>query len=66
MINDKYSRIEAEAVIRARALLLECVDMLDNPRADKAASVTIQDVDRHLLAARQHIAQLGEGYKTRD
>ena len=66
MINDKYSRIEAEAVMRARALLLECVDMLDNPRADKAASVTIQDVDRHLLAARQHIALLGERYKTRD
>lgn len=66
MINDKYSRIEAEAVMRARALLLECVDMLDNPQTDKAASVTIQAVDRHLLAARQHIALLGEGYKTRD
>ncbi len=66
MINDKFSRIEAEAVIRARALLLECLDMLDNPQPDKVVSVTIQAVDRHLLAARQHIAQLGEGYKTRD
>lgn len=25
MINDKYSRIEAEAVIRALALLLDCI-----------------------------------------
>ena len=28
MINDKYSRIESEAVTPARALL-ECLDMLD-------------------------------------
>ena len=66
MINDKYSRIEAEAVTHARTLLLECLAMLDSLQPDKVASVTIQAVDRRLLSARQHIALLGEGYKTRD
>jgi len=35
MINDKYNRIESEAVTHARTLLLECLAMLDNPQPVK-------------------------------